>query len=201
MPPIANALKTLGARTKGGDIFARASISVKLSALHPRYEVKQEARVMAELLPRVAELAAAGQGAECRSHHRCGRGEPAGSLARTVRTPGAGSERLKGWNGLGLAVQAYGKRAKPVLEWLAQLAAADRPAHSGAPGQGRLLGHRDQARAGAGLASYPLFTRKVSTDVSYLACARYLLAIATLLPAVRHPQCPYAGGHLGHGGQ
>ncbi|MGH6906791.1 MAG: bifunctional proline dehydrogenase/L-glutamate gamma-semialdehyde dehydrogenase PutA, partial [Aestuariivirga sp.] len=170
-----NALATLGARAKGNDIFARASISVKLSALHPRYEEKQEARVMAELLPNVAELALlakelnVGLTIDAEDVNRLDLSlELFGRLAQ--------DERLKDWNGLGLAVQAYGKRAKPVLEWLAKLAE-----HTGHTFPVRLVKgaywDTEVKRAQeAGLPGYPLFTRKVSTDVSYLACAKFLLA-------------------------
>jgi RHH-type proline utilization regulon transcriptional repressor/proline dehydrogenase/delta 1-pyrroline-5-carboxylate dehydrogenase len=84
----------------------------------------------------------------------------------------AGLPALKGWDGLGMAIQAYGKRARPTIAWADALGASDRPPDRGAAGQGRLLGHRDQARAGAGLADYPVFTRKAMTDVSYVACAK-----------------------------
>ncbi len=197
----ANALKTLGAKTKGDDIFARASISVKLSALHPRYEEKQEARVMAELLPRVADLAAMAKAAECRSHHRCGRGEPPRSLARTVRTPGAESEpqglERPGPRRAGL--QQAGKAGAGVAGAGGR---AVGPAHSGPAGQGRLLGHRGEARAGAGLPQLPA-VHPQGFDGCQLPRLRPLPAwpARSLLSAVRHPQCPYAGGHLGHGGQ
>ena len=101
---------------------------------------------------------------------------------------------LKDWNGLGLAVQAYGKRAMPALEWLAEL---------GQPTGKRKLPVRlvkgaywdtEIKRAQeAGYDGYPVFTRKVSTDVSYLACARlHAVAARRLLSAIRHPQCPHA---------
>ncbi len=170
-----NALKAVGAKARGDDVFARASISVKLSALHPRYEEKQEARVMAELLPRVAELAAQ---AKALNVGLTIDAEEVNRLDLSLELFGrlAQDPRLAGWNGLGLAVQAYSKRAKPVLEWLAAVA----------QGTGRVLPVRlvkgaywdtEVKRAQEqGLPAYPLFTRKVSTDVSYLACARYLLA-------------------------
>ncbi len=118
-----DALKTVGHKTKGEDIFARASISVKLSALHPRYEEKTEARVMAELLPRVADLAAE---AKALNVGLTIDAEEVNRLDLSLELLGRLmlDERLKGWNGLGLAVQAYSKRAKPVLEWLAAAAEA-----------------------------------------------------------------------------
>ena len=169
-----NALQTVAKRTGGGDIFARPSISVKLSALHPRYEEKQEGRVLAELLPRLVALASE---AKALNVGLTIDAEEVNRLDLSLELSGrlAGDERLSAWNGLGLAVQAYGKRAKPVLEWLAAVA----------EGTGRVMPVRlvkgaywdtEIKRAQEqGLPSYPLFTRKVSTDVSYLACAKYLL--------------------------
>ncbi len=170
-----NALRTLGAKTKGADIFDRASISVKLSALHPRYEEKQEARVMAELLPRVADLAAeakalnVGLTIDAEEVNRLDLSlELFGRLAR--------DERLKGWNGLGLAVQAYSKRAKPVLEWLAKLAEETGRVLPVRLVKGAYWDTEVKRSQEQGFDGYPLFTRKVSTDVSYMACAKFMLA-------------------------
>ena len=169
-----NALGIVGAKSRGGDIFSRASISVKLSALHPRYEEKQEARVMAELLPRVAELAVQ---AKALNVGLTIDAEEVNRLDLSLELIGRLLQdgRLAGWNGLGLAVQAYSKRAKPVLEWLAKLAeTTDRviPVRlvKGAYWDTEVKRSQEQ-----GLPAYPLFTRKVSTDVSYLACAKFLL--------------------------
>ena len=169
-----NALKTLGARTKGDDIFARASISVKLSALHPRYEEKQEARVMAELLPRVADLAVE---AKALNVGLTIDAEEVNRLDLSLELFGrlAQDERLTGWNGLGLAVQAYSKRAKPVLEWLAKLAEETGRLIPVRLVKGAYWDTEVKRTQEQGFEAYPLFTRKVSTDVSYLACARYLL--------------------------
>ena len=170
-----NALKTLGARTKGDDIFARASISVKLSALHPRYEERQEARVMAELLPRVADLAVE---AKALNVGLTIDAEEVNRLDLSLELFGrlAQDERLTGWNGLGLAVQAYSKRAKPVLEWLAELAEETGRVIPVRLVKGAYWDTEVKRTQEQGFEAYPLFTRKVSTDVSYLACARYLLA-------------------------
>ncbi|WP_373504945.1 bifunctional proline dehydrogenase/L-glutamate gamma-semialdehyde dehydrogenase PutA [Aestuariivirga sp.] len=170
-----NALKTLGARTKGSDIFARASISVKLSALHPRYEEKQEARVMAELLPRVAELA---MQAKALNVGFTIDAEEVNRLDLSLELLGrlAQDERLSNWNGLGLAVQAYSKRARPVLEWLAAVAQSTGRVLPVRLVKGAYWDTEVKRAQEQGLPAYPLFTRKVSTDVSYLACARFLLA-------------------------
>ncbi len=93
------------------------------------------------------------------------------------------------WPGLGLAVQAYSKRALDVIDWVAETALAERQAHDRAPGQGRLLGQRIKRSQERGLEGYPVYTRKVTTDVSYLACAGRLFNHADMiLPAVRHSQ-------------
>ena len=170
-----NALKTLGARTKGSDIFARASISVKLSALHPRYEEKQEARVMAELLPRVAELAMQAKSLNVGFTIDA---EEVNRLDLSLELLGrlAQDERLSNWNGLGLAVQAYSKRARPVLEWLAAVAQSTGRVLPVRLVKGAYWDTEVKRAQEQGLPAYPLFTRKVSTDVSYLACARFLLA-------------------------
>ncbi len=170
-----NALQTIGAKTKGKDIFGRASISVKLSALHPRYEEKQEARVMAELLPKVSELAQLAKQLDVGFTIDA---EEVNRLDLSLELFGrlAGNAKLRGWNGLGLAVQAYSKRAKPVLEWLASLAEATGRKLPVRLVKGAYWDTEIKRAQEAGLTGYPLFTRKVSTDVSYLACARFLLA-------------------------
>jgi RHH-type transcriptional regulator, proline utilization regulon repressor / proline dehydrogenase / delta 1-pyrroline-5-carboxylate dehydrogenase len=170
-----NSLTTLGAKTTGKDIFARASISVKLSALHPRYEEKQEARVMAELLPKVAQLALLAKQLDVGFTIDA---EEVNRLDLSLELFGrlAADESLRGWNGLGLAVQAYGKRARPVLEWLAKLAEDTGRKIPVRLVKGAYWDTEIKRSQEAGYPAYPLFTRKVSTDVSYLACAKYLLA-------------------------
>ena len=100
---------------------------------------------------------------------------------------------------LGLAVQAYQKRALPVIAWLAAIGARAGSPHSGAARQRRLLGHGDQARAGTGPRRLSRFSRaKAATDASYLACARAMLAAARGdLSAIRHAQRAHAFGRTG----
>jgi RHH-type proline utilization regulon transcriptional repressor/proline dehydrogenase/delta 1-pyrroline-5-carboxylate dehydrogenase len=156
------------------------SISVKLSALFPRYEYAQRERVLAELGPRLLMLAAF-----AREHgvpltvdaEEADRLELSLELiAQVVRSPA-----VAGWDGFGLAVQAYQKRALDVVRWLRNLAH-----ESGCRLNVRLVKgaywdtevKRAQER---GLAGYPVFTRKAATDVSYLACVRELLAAGDLV--------------------
>ena len=155
-------------------IYERPSISVKLSALHPRYEERQADRVRTELLPRTLELAELARDAELGLTIDA---EEADRLDISLEVFGAlaSAPELKGWQGLGLAVQAYGRRAYPALEWLAALAEqTDRrlPVRlvKGAYWDTEVKHAQEQ-----GLASYPVFTRKASTDVSYLACAKLML--------------------------
>ncbi len=173
-----HALGVVGSRGKpsGSEgVFGRPSISVKLSALHPRYEEKQEARTMAELLPRVVGLARQAKA------HDVGLtidAEEVNRLDLSLELFGrlAHEPSLKGWNGLGLAVQAYGKRARPVLQWLADLASQTGRKLPMRLVKGAYWDTEIKRAQEAGLEGYSLFTRKVSTDVSYLACAKYLLS-------------------------
>jgi RHH-type proline utilization regulon transcriptional repressor/proline dehydrogenase/delta 1-pyrroline-5-carboxylate dehydrogenase len=169
------AIAAIGAAAKGRDIAAAPGISVKLSALHPRYEAAQRARVLEELAPRLKSLAlrakAAGIGftIDAEESERL-------DLSLDLLAGIADDPDLAGWQGLGLAVQAYQKRALPLLDYLAALAR-----RSGRRLMVRLVKgaywdseiKRSQER---GLAGFPVFTRKVATDVSYIACAKRLLA-------------------------
>ena len=154
-------------------ITARHSISIKLSALHPRYEFAQGPRVLRELFPiieqLVAEARAAGIGVTLDA-------EEADRLELSLMLVDRllASETTRGYAGLGLAVQAYQKRAYSTIEWLiGRLKATDRRITlrlvKGAYWDSEIK--RAQER---GLAGYPVFTRKPNTDVSYLACAKLL---------------------------
>ena len=112
----------------------------------------------------------------CRADRRRGRSRPAGTDARYFRAGrGTGRARLgrAGPGGSGLSKARLGRAGMAC-----RTRAPAKTANSGAPRERRLLGQRDQTRAGSGLADYPVFTRKVATDTSYLACARLMLARA-----------------------
>ena len=122
---------------------------MKLSALHPRYEESQRERVLARarahVLPRWrAARRAVGIGFTIDAEE-ADRLDLSLDLIATLALDPA----LAGWDGLGLAVQAYQKRALPLIDWLAALAAARQAPADAPPGQGRLLGQRDQAQPGA----------------------------------------------------
>ncbi len=120
---------------------------------------------------------ARGARSQSRSDHRCRRGRTPRPHARCLREPWARATIWPAGTGWGWPSRPTAKRALPLIDWLGRSGAAAAPPHPRASGQGRLLGHRDQARARRwGLADYPVFTRKCGTDTSYLACARALLA-------------------------
>ncbi len=154
------------------------SISVKLSALHPRYEVAQYDRCVPELAEMLAQLASE---AARRNVALTVDAEESERLEMSLDIIGAvaGRSELEGWGGFGMAVQAYGKRARAVIGWADALG---RPMHvrlvKGAYWDSEIK--RTQVE---GLSDYPLFTRKAATDISYLACARDMLAARNIVPA------------------
>ncbi len=162
-------------RAASDGLMGRPGLSVKLSAIHPRFEAAKEARVMRELVPRLAGLAAAARAADLTLTVDA---EEAERLDLTLAVLAATFEdtALKGWNGLGLAVQAYGKRALPVLRWLRRVAAAQGRRMPVRLVKGAYWDSEVKWAQERGLPDYPVFTRKVNTDVSYLACARFLLS-------------------------
>jgi RHH-type proline utilization regulon transcriptional repressor/proline dehydrogenase/delta 1-pyrroline-5-carboxylate dehydrogenase len=155
------------------DITARHSISVKLSALHPRYELAQKDRVMAELGPRLHALVSlareSGIGLTVDAEE-AERLELSLLLIDSVLT----SDLLNGYAGFGLAVQAYQRRAYKVLEWLAARTRQLKRKITLRLVKGAYWDSEIKRAQERGFASYPVFTRKPSTDASYLACARFL---------------------------
>jgi RHH-type proline utilization regulon transcriptional repressor/proline dehydrogenase/delta 1-pyrroline-5-carboxylate dehydrogenase len=170
----ANAIDAIGARAGNAALPARPGISVKLSALHPRYEAVSRERVMNELTPRVLELA---RKAKAHNLNFTVDAEEADRLELSLDVIGRAfaDASLAGWEGFGLAVQAYQKRAGAVIDWLAETAQAlDRRLMirlvKGAYWDTEVK--RGQER---GLADYPVFTRKAMTDLSFTACMRRML--------------------------
>jgi RHH-type proline utilization regulon transcriptional repressor/proline dehydrogenase/delta 1-pyrroline-5-carboxylate dehydrogenase len=161
--------------THADHIMRRPGVSVKLSAIHPRFEPGKEARLERELAPRLIELAQLAR--------KCGLtltidAEEQDRLdltlalfARTYLHPS-----LDGWAGLGLAVQAYGKRAIPVLRWLRRLRERGGKRIPLRLVKGAYWDSEIKWAQERGWANYPVFTRKLHTDVSYLAAMRFLLS-------------------------
>ncbi|WP_267382499.1 MULTISPECIES: bifunctional proline dehydrogenase/L-glutamate gamma-semialdehyde dehydrogenase PutA [unclassified Sphingomonas] len=162
----------------GSDPAAGHSVSVKLSALHPRYEVARWSECVPALTGMLEALAvqAAAKGIALTVD-----AEESERLEMSLDIIGAVAAlpALKGWDGFGMAVQAYGKRARPVVAWANGL---DRVMNvrlvKGAYWDSEIK--RTQVE---GLADYPLFTRKAATDVSYLAVAKDMLDAENIRPA------------------
>jgi RHH-type proline utilization regulon transcriptional repressor/proline dehydrogenase/delta 1-pyrroline-5-carboxylate dehydrogenase len=169
-----HALEALAANAAmdGRSIFERPSVSVKLSALHPRYEWVKRERVFAELMP---ILIAMGARARATNIALTIDAEEADRLDLMLDIFEALAE-LRGWSGLGLAVQAYQKRAMPVLAWLNDLARRQGRRIPVRLVKGAYWDSEIKRAQELGLADYPVFTRKAATDTSYLACARAMLA-------------------------
>ena len=152
-------------------------ISVKLSALFPRYEYSQHNRALAELTPRVLALA------EVAAQANMGFNIDAEEAARLdlsldIIEAVLQSDTLKGWDGFGVVVQAYGPRAPYVLDWLNALAKRFDRRIMVRLVKGAYWDTEIKLAQVEGLGGFPVFTRKASTDVSYIACARKLLGMA-----------------------
>ena len=156
-------------------IFERPSISIKLSALHPRFEWLKRERVFAELLPVLASLGARARAADIALTVDAEEADRLDLMLDVFEAYGETPE-LRGWSGLGLAVQGYQKRALPVLAWLADLSRRQNRRIPVRLVKGAYWDSEVKRGQEQGLADYPVFTRKAATDTSYLACARAMLA-------------------------
>ncbi len=169
------AIHAIGKAAAGRGIYEGPGISIKLSALHPRYARGKVERVMGELLPRVRGLAALARFYDIGLNidaEEADRLEISLDLLEAL----ALDPDLSGWNGIGFVIQAYGKRCPFVIDFIVELAR-----RSGRRIMVRLVkgAYWDSEIKRAqvdGLDDFPVFTRKVHTDVSYLACARKLLS-------------------------
>jgi RHH-type proline utilization regulon transcriptional repressor/proline dehydrogenase/delta 1-pyrroline-5-carboxylate dehydrogenase len=184
------AITAIAAAARGNDVAANPGISVKLSALHPRYEVAKRDRVMEELVPRLRALCglakAAGLGLNIDA-------EEADRLALSLEVIEAtlADPALKGWHGFGVVVQAYGRRCGAVIDWLYALATRlDRKIMVRLV-KGAYWDAEVKRAQVLGLASFPVFTRKQATDVSYIANARKLLGLTDRI-------YPQFAGHNAH---
>jgi RHH-type proline utilization regulon transcriptional repressor/proline dehydrogenase/delta 1-pyrroline-5-carboxylate dehydrogenase len=152
----------------------RPGISVKLSALHPRYEAVSRERVVRELVPVAIELA---RRAKAYDLNFTVDAEEADRLELSLEVIGAvfADPSLHGWDGFGLAVQAYGKRAGAVIDWVAELAGALDRRMTVRLVKGAYWDTEVKRAQERGLDDYPVFTRKSMTDLNYVACAEKLL--------------------------
>jgi RHH-type proline utilization regulon transcriptional repressor/proline dehydrogenase/delta 1-pyrroline-5-carboxylate dehydrogenase len=168
----AHAIEAIGMHAADAN---RAAISVKLSALHPRFEAVSRDLVLTKLVPKVLQLA--------QKARDCGLdltvdAEEADRLELTLDVIAAvlAETSLRGWDGFGVAVQAYQKRAPAVIEWLDETASRLRCRLTVRLVKGAYWDTEIKRAQERGLADYPVFTRKAMTDLCYTACTRKLLA-------------------------
>lgn len=169
------AIHAIGTASAGRGVYEGPGISIKLSALHPRYLRAQSGRVMEELLPRVRSLAIL-----CRRYdiglnidaEEMDRLELSLDLLESL----ALDPELGGWNGLGFVIQAYGKRCPAVIDWIIDLSRRANRRMMIRLVKGAYWDAEIKRAQVDGLEDFPVYTRKVHTDVAYIACARKLLA-------------------------
>ncbi len=171
----AAAISAIGRSAGTRPLPARPGISVKLSALHPRYEAISRDRVLAELTPRVLELARSAKKFDLNFTVDA---EEADRLELSLEVIAAvlSDASLAGWDGFGLAVQAYQKRAPQVIDYIAEMATALKRRLMVRLVKGAYWDTEIKRAQERGLADYPVFTRKAMTDLCYLVCTRKLLA-------------------------
>ncbi len=172
----ASAIEFLATKCNGTDIRENPGISVKLSALHPRYEYGQRERVMAELVPRVLALAIRARQANMGFNVDAEEADRL-DLSLDVIEAVLSNPALAGWGGFGVVVQAYGQRASFVLDWLYALAQGlDRKIMVRLV-KGAYWDAEIKRAQVLGLDGFPVYTHKLSSDVSYIACGEKLLAM------------------------
>jgi RHH-type proline utilization regulon transcriptional repressor/proline dehydrogenase/delta 1-pyrroline-5-carboxylate dehydrogenase len=152
----------------------RPGISVKLSALHPRFEAVSRGRVMTELVPRLVDLARRAQSFDLNFTVDAEEADRL-ELSLDVIAATLGEASLAGWDGFGLAIQAYQKRASEVIDYVDALARAHQRRLMVRLVKGAYWDTEIKRAQERGLDGYPVFTRKAMTDLNYVACARKLL--------------------------
>ncbi len=176
----AGAIAAIGRASAGRGPVAGPGISVKLSALHPRYEVAQAGRIRRELAPRLIELARQAKAAQIGFTVDAEEAERL-DLSLDLIDAALAEPSLAGWEGFGLAVQAYQKRGRPLLEWLAERGRARNRRIMVRLVKGAYWDTEIKRAQERGLPDYPVFTRKVTTDLSYLVCAQAMFAAGDVL--------------------
>jgi RHH-type proline utilization regulon transcriptional repressor/proline dehydrogenase/delta 1-pyrroline-5-carboxylate dehydrogenase len=169
-----NAIRSLAATSTGDDIRKNPGISVKLSALHPRYEQSQRETMLPVMGERLLALAQAAKTSRMGLNVDAEEADRL-DLSLDVIEHVLADPSLAGWDGFGVVVQAYGFRAPFVIDWLAALAGRLDRRIMVRLVKGAYWDTEIKRAQVLGLAGYPVFTRKPNTDVSYIACARKLL--------------------------
>jgi len=175
------AIEAIGKSAGSKALPDRPGISVKLSALHPKYEATNRDRVLASLVPDVVALA---QAAKRHDLNFTVDAEEADRLELSLDVIARvfADASLRGWDGFGLAVQAYQKRAQAVIAYVGALAEAHASRMMVRLVKGAYWDTEIKRAQERGLADYPVFTRKAMTDLNYIACAQDLLAARLIYP-------------------
>ncbi|MDE1936694.1 bifunctional proline dehydrogenase/L-glutamate gamma-semialdehyde dehydrogenase PutA [Bradyrhizobium sp.] len=172
----ASAIDAIGAGAGNHPLPDRPGISIKLSALHPRFEALSRERVLSELVPRLIDLARRARGYNLNLTIDA---EEADRLELSLEVIAAAfsDPSFAGWDGFGLAVQAYQKRAHAVIAYANELATALNRRMMVRLVKGAYWDTEIKRAQERGLADYPVFTRKAMTDLNYIACAEQLLGL------------------------
>ncbi len=182
-----SAIEAIGRTADDRPLPDRPGISVKLSALHPRFEAVSRERVMTELVPRLIDLA---RRAKAHDLNFTVDAEEADRLELSLEVIAAacGDASLKGWDGFGLAIQAYQKRAEAVIDYIDGLARSLNRRMMVRLVKGAYWDTEIKRAQERGLDDYPVFSRKAMTDLNFIACAQKLLALQPrIFPAIRDP--------------
>lgn len=172
-----NAIISIGQKAdKNSDVYRRPGISIKLSALHPRYNEFQYERVMTELPPKLLALSRLAKDYGIALTIDAEESERL-DLSLDVIEKVFTDDSLQGWNGFGLAVQSYQKRAFYVLDWVAALARSKQRRIMVRLIKGAYWDSEIKKTQMQGFSEYPVFTRKIFTDVSFQACAKKILTM------------------------
>src|SRR5712671_4656936 len=172
----ASAIEAIGGTADDRPLPDRPGISVKLSALHPRFEAVSRERVMEELVPRLVDLARRAKAYDLNFTVDAEEADRL-ELSLEVIASAFSDNSLKGWDGFGLAIQAYQKRAEAVIVYTDNLARALRRRMMVRLVKGAYWDSEIKRAQERGLDDYPVFTRKAMTDLNYIACVHRLLAL------------------------
>jgi RHH-type transcriptional regulator, proline utilization regulon repressor / proline dehydrogenase / delta 1-pyrroline-5-carboxylate dehydrogenase len=172
----ADAIAAMASGASGSDIRRNPGISVKLSALHPRYEILQKEKMLPVMCERLLSLALAAKRARMGLNIDAEEADRL-DLSLDVIERVLAEPELAGWNGFGVVVQAYGPRASFVIDWLYELAGRLDRRIMVRLVKGAYWDTEVKRAQALGLAGYPVFTRKPNTDVSYIANARKLIGM------------------------
>ena len=178
----ADAIDAIGRSAGNRPLPHRPGISVKLSALHPRYEPRNREAVMAELVPVLVDLARRARSFDLNLTVDAEEQERL-ELSLAVIEAAFADDGLRDWNGFGLAVQGYGKRSEAVIDWAGELARRHGQTMMVRLVKGAYWDTEVKHAQVEGHDDYPVFTRKAVTDLSYLACARRMLDLRPHLHA------------------